>query len=58
MKNGIISTNGYHEAIKVGDTVFDNLNSQGIDYKQWADGFGINEPFHKNDFQITTKKCP
>jgi hypothetical protein len=24
-----ISTNGYHEAIQVGDTVFDNINTNG-----------------------------
>ncbi len=31
-----ISTNGTHQAIKVGDTVFDNLNPKGIDFKKWT----------------------
>ncbi|WP_168207909.1 papain fold toxin domain-containing protein [Spirosoma sp. KCTC 42546] len=30
-----IATNGYHQAIQVGDTVFDNLNSGGVDYNSW-----------------------
>ena len=58
MKNGMISTNGYHEAIKVEDTVFDNLNPKGIDYKQWVDDLGISDPLYENDFKITTTKCP
>ncbi|MBO0950685.1 papain fold toxin domain-containing protein [Fibrella forsythiae] len=35
--NGLtaISTNGYHAAIRVGDTVFDNLNPNGVDYNSW-----------------------
>ena len=30
-----ISTNGTHQAIKVGDTVFDNMNPSGISYNKW-----------------------
>ena len=30
-----ISTNGTHQAIKVGDTVFDNMNPSGIHYDDW-----------------------
>ena len=30
-----ISTNGTHQAIKVGDTVFDNMNPSGIHYNDW-----------------------
>jgi len=33
-----ISTNGSHQAIKVGDTVFDNMNPSGISYDKWAGG--------------------
>lgn len=30
-----ISTNGYHEAIKVGNTVYDNMNPNGMDFTAW-----------------------
>lgn len=33
--NTTISTNVYHQAIRVGDTVFDNLNPNGVDYNSW-----------------------
>ena len=41
--DGNISKNGFHEAIKVGDMVFDNINHKGIDYKMWLDDLEINE---------------
>lgn len=36
-----IATNGHHEAVKVGDTVFDNMNPSGINYQ---DGWTIYIP--------------
>jgi len=36
----LISSNGTHRAIKVGDTVFDNLNPKGIKYGDWIDDLG------------------
>jgi len=30
-----ISQNGFHEAIQLGDTVFDNMNPQGIAREAW-----------------------
>lgn len=34
--NSNISTNGFHQAILVGDTVFDNMNPNGVDYNFWV----------------------
>ena len=51
-KYGSISENGYHHAIKVGDTVFDNLNPKGISYRDWLSDLGIIEqPWQ---FNLTT----
>ena len=37
-----ISTNGEHKAIQVGDTVFDNLNPNGVKVSNWeADLFSV-----------------
>ena len=36
-----ISTNGFHQAIQVGDTVFDNMNPGGIDYNALGSPSGI-----------------
>jgi hypothetical protein len=40
----IISSDGLHAAVKVGELVFDNLNPDGIPYSEWADDFSINDP--------------
>jgi len=32
---GVISQNGTHQAVRIGDTVFDNLNPNGIPYGEW-----------------------
>jgi hypothetical protein len=37
---GSIATNGVHQAVKVGDTVFDNLRPSGIKYKDWIEDLG------------------
>ena len=42
-KNKVISTNGTHSAIKVNDKVFDNLNPNGVKYKDWIDDLGGKE---------------
>ena len=42
-KNKVISTNGTHSAIKVGDTVFDNLNPKGVKHNDWIDDLGGKE---------------
>lgn len=39
-KNGVIGNNGYHDAIKVGDYVFDNMNPQGVSYNDWLADLG------------------
>jgi hypothetical protein len=39
-KHGVISTTGEHYAVKVGDTVYDNLNPKGIPYREWVDDLG------------------
>ena len=41
VKNGMISDNENHFAVRVGDTVFDNMFPDGIPYEQWADDIGI-----------------
>jgi len=33
----------FHEAIKVGDTVFDNLNPDGIKYDDWLNDLDFPE---------------
>lgn len=40
-KNGAISSNGTHDAIRIGDTVYDNLNPNGISYDDWAKDLGL-----------------
>jgi len=40
----IISSDGWHAAVKVGELVFDNLNPDGIPFSEWADDFSINDP--------------
>ncbi len=42
-KFGTISTNGIHHAIRVGDTIYDNLNPTGIKYGEWLYDLGISE---------------
>ena len=42
-KNGIIGETKFHEAIKVGDTVFDNLNPDGIKYDDWLNDLDFPE---------------
>ncbi len=42
-KFGLISENGNHYAIKIDDMIFDNLNSQGVNYDEWVDDLGIVE---------------
>lgn len=39
-ENGMISKNGKHWAIKVNDTVFDNLHPNGIPYAEWYEDLG------------------
>ena len=36
-----ISTNWYHEGVRVWDTVYDNIHKSGIDYNGWEDDFGV-----------------
>ena len=42
-KFGTISTNGIYHAIRVGDTIYDNLNPTGIKYGEWLYDLGISE---------------
>jgi len=42
-KYGTISENGTHQAIKIGDKIFDNMNPQGISYTDWQMDLGISE---------------
>lgn len=43
LKFGNISTNGEHQAIKIGDTIYDNLYPYGISYQEWSYDLGIAE---------------
>ncbi|MBL4828265.1 MAG: hypothetical protein JKY66_11245 [Spongiibacteraceae bacterium] len=43
LKDKIISTNGSHFAVQVGELVFDNNNPNGIKYSSWADDIGVGE---------------
>ena len=42
-KNGIISETGKHSAVQVGDTVFDNMNPNGVSKKEWVNDLGGEE---------------
>lgn len=42
-RNGTISYNGTHDAIKVRDTIYDNLNPNGISYSDWLKDLGITD---------------
>ncbi len=53
-RHGNISMNGKHDAIKIGDTVFDNLNPKGISYEDWLDDLGIIE--QQSQFIISTEQ--
>ncbi len=46
-----IATNGHHEAIKVGDTVFDNMNPSGIKYEDW-----LNDIYSPGEYTITPSR--
>ncbi|MGK9176069.1 hypothetical protein KXR87_23145, partial [Yokenella regensburgei] len=46
-----IATNGHHEAIKVGDTVFDNMNPSGIKYQDW-----LNDLYSPGEYAITSTR--
>jgi len=43
LENGVISTNGRHDAIQVGNTVYDNLNVNGVNITTWEGDLGIGE---------------
>ena len=49
---GNISTNGQHDAIKIGDKIYDNMTPNGINYDDWLTDLGIKDiPW---EFTITT----
>jgi hypothetical protein len=43
LKDKMISTNGNHFAVQVGELVFDNNNPNGLKYSEWADDIGVGE---------------
>lgn len=51
-KYGLISENGWHYAIKVGDIIFDNLNPEGVNYDDWLWDLGIPETPASFDIHI------
>ncbi len=55
LHNGNISENGFHEAIKVGDTIFDNLHPEGVKYDWWIKDLDIvdliNEGFYVRKYK-------
>jgi|GEM_PF-2358651 len=48
-----VTDNGEHVAIRVGDIVYDNLNPNGIPYKEWADDLALDDPFFKQYFDLS-----
>ena len=40
---GLISTNGIHQGVKVGDLIYDNLSTGGINYNEWLSDLGYFE---------------
>lgn len=55
MAHGNVATNGHHEAIRFGDTVFDNMNPSGIKYDKWAYDLGVNDPLFFHYFNLSSK---
>lgn len=51
-KYGNISNSGIHEGIKVEDTMYDNLNPNGINYNEWLEDLGVFEQ-PTGTFEIT-----
>jgi hypothetical protein len=45
----VISTNGRHRAIRIGDTIFDNHNPNGIPYQQWLDDLHSPATMYSNE---------
>ena len=39
-KFGTIGESGVHDAIKVGDYIFDNMNPNGVPYAEWFSDLG------------------
>lgn len=52
-QHGIISENGIHEAIRINNIVFDNMNSNGINYDDWLFDLGVSDS--PSLFDIITK---
>jgi hypothetical protein len=48
-----VTDNGEHAAIRVGDTVYDNLNPKGVPYKEWADDLALDDPFFRQYFDLS-----
>lgn len=48
-----VTDNGEHAAIRVGDTVYENLNPNGVPYKEWADDLALEDPFFKQYFDLS-----
>ena len=55
--NGLISENGFHEAIQVGDMVFDNINPNGIPYNDWDIDLGVTEQGISKTYPKNKKGC-
>ncbi|WP_407934250.1 papain fold toxin domain-containing protein [Capnocytophaga gingivalis] len=53
-KNDTIGVNYYHQGIKVGDTIFDNLNPNGIKYDDWLDDleYHLNHSYNIQNLEI------
>ena len=53
-KNDTIGANYYHQGIKVGDTIFDNLNPNGIKYDDWLDDleYHLNHSYNIQNLEI------
>jgi hypothetical protein len=41
-----ISRNGEHQAIKIGDTVYDNNNPAGMNYDEWLEDLSVNDEIY------------
>ena len=46
-----IGRTGFHQAVKVGDTVFDNIHKKGVPYAEWIKDFSTSGP---NGLVVTT----
>ena len=58
-KAGDAVGNGYHYGVKVGDTIYDNMTSDGMSFDAWLDDLGLNsQPKEIIDWSVVDEILP